>query len=41
MSSETPVPEKMPTADALATKLFWIIVVGAVLFCGVIFLFVL
>ena len=41
MSNETPAPDKMPTSDSLATKLFWIIVVGAALFCGVIFLFVL
>lgn len=41
MSDETPVPDKMPSSEALATKLFWIVVVGALLFCGVIFAFVL
>ena len=33
--------DEMPSADSLATKVFWITFVGAVLFCAAIFFFVL
>jgi hypothetical protein len=32
---------ELPTADALATKIFWITIVGAALFCASVILFVL
>ena len=30
-----------PTAEALATKIFWVTIVGTGLFCAAVFLFVL
>ena len=32
---------ELPTADALATKIFWITIVGAALFAAAVILFVL